>query len=158
MDARETLRSGDPSGALETLKQEVRKAPRDARLRTFLFQMFCVTAEWDRALNQLAVVAELDKLALTMAQAYRAAIRCEMLRERVFAGARTPTVFGQPEPWMPLLFEANRLLAAGNPEDAARLRDAAFEQAPASPARSTVAPSSGSPTPTSGSARCWRRS
>ena len=131
MDARETLRSGDLRGALELLKQEVRKAPRDPRLRTFLFQLFCVSAEWDRALNQLAVIAELDPLAIPMAQAYRAAIRCEMLRERVFAGTRTPTVFGQPEPWMPLLFEANRLLAAGAPEDAARLRDSAFEQAQA---------------------------
>ena len=131
MDARETLRSGDPRGALALLKQEVRCAPRDPRLRTFLFQMFCAFAEWDRALTQLTVVAELDPQALPMAQAYRAAIRCEMLREAVFAGARTPTVLGQPEPWMPLLFEANRLLAAGNPVEAARLRDAAFEQAPA---------------------------
>jgi type VI secretion system protein ImpE len=131
MDAREALRSGDPRAALDQLKGEVRRAPRDARLRTFLFQMFCVFAEWDRALNQLAVCAELDPLALPMAQAYRAAIRCEMLRERVFAGVRTPTVLGDPEPWMPLLFEANRLLAAGRGDEAARLRDDAFEAAPA---------------------------
>ena len=43
MDALETLRSGDVLGALDVLKQDVRKAPRDPRLRTFLFQMFCVT-------------------------------------------------------------------------------------------------------------------
>lgn len=131
MDARETLRSGDPRAALDTLKQEVRRAPRDARLRTFLFQMFCVFGEWERALNQLAVAAELDPMALPMSQAYRATIRCEMLRERVFDGRRTPTVFGDPEPWMPLLLEANRLLAGGNPEQAASVRDDAFEQAPA---------------------------
>jgi type VI secretion system protein ImpE len=131
MDARETLRTGDPRTALEQLKQEVRKAPRDARLRTFLFQMFCVFGEWDRALTQLAAAAELDEAAVSMAQAYRTAIRCEILRARVFAGVRTPTVFGQPEPWIPLLVEANRLLAAGHPEQAAGLRDEAFEQAPA---------------------------
>jgi len=131
MDARDRLRSGELSGALDQLKQEVRKSPRDARLRTFLFQLFCITGEWDRALNQLAVAAELDTTAQPMAQAYRAAIRCEMLREKVFAGTRTPTVFGEPEPWMPLLIEANRLLAAGNPDQAAQLRDEAFEQAPA---------------------------
>ena len=44
--------------------------------------------EWDRALTQLTAAAELDPLAVPMAQTYRAAIRCEMLRERVFAGAR----------------------------------------------------------------------
>ena len=58
-DARDVLRSGDPRAALEQLKQEVRKAPRDARLRTFLFQMFCVFGEWERAVTQLTVAAEL---------------------------------------------------------------------------------------------------
>ncbi len=130
MDAQAILRAGDPHAALAQLKQEVRQAPRDARLRTFLFQLFCIVGEWDRALNQLVVAAELDATAQPMAQAYRAAIRCEILRERVFAGTRSPTVFGDPEPWMPLLIEANRLLAQGNPAQAAPLRDAAFEQAP----------------------------
>jgi type VI secretion system protein ImpE len=131
MDARELLRSGEARGALEQLKREVRKAPRDVALRTFLFQMFCVFGEWDRAVTQLTAAAELDALALPMSQAYRAAIRCEMLRGRVFAGARTPTIFADPEPWMSLLVEANRVLAAGKPAEAAKLRDDAFEQAPA---------------------------
>src|SRR5215211_5966992 len=103
MDARQLLRDGDLQGARATLMQEVRKAPRDARLRTFLFQLFCVTAEWDRALTQLTVVAEFDHLALPMAQAYRMAIRCEVLREKVFRGERSPTVFGDPGDWLPLL-------------------------------------------------------
>jgi type VI secretion system protein ImpE len=144
-DARALLRAEGPRAALERLKLEVRKAPRDARLRTFLFQLFCVFAEWDRALNQLTVANELtgvdpaNPLALPMAQmaeAYRAAIRCEMLRERVFSGTRTPTILGQPEPWMPQLIEANRVLATAGADAAARrraaeLRDAAFEAAPA---------------------------
>ena len=53
MDARELLRSGDARAALEQLKQEVRKAPRDVALRTFLFQMFCVFGEWERAVTQV---------------------------------------------------------------------------------------------------------
>ncbi len=130
MDARETLRSGDVQGALAGLKQEVRMAPRDARLRTFLFQVFCITGEWDRALTQLSVAAELDPLALPMAQAYHTAIRCEVLREKVFRGERSPTVLGDPGAWVPLLIEATRLLANGRPEEAARLRDAAFDAAP----------------------------
>jgi type VI secretion system protein ImpE len=130
LDARETLRSGDVQGALDILKQEVRRAPGDARLRTFLFQLFCVTGEWERALTQLAVAAELDPMAAEMAQAYQAAIRCELLREKVFRGERSPTVLGDPGPWLPLLIEATRLLAAGQADEAARLRDAAFEAAP----------------------------
>ena len=88
-------------------------------------------AEWDRALTQLGVAAELDPASLSMSQAYRAAIRCEMLRERVFAGQRTPTVLGQPESWMSLLIEATRAVAVGRGEEAAALRDAAFADAPA---------------------------
>jgi type VI secretion system protein ImpE len=129
MDALEQLRSGDVLGALDALKQDVRKAPRDPRLRTFLFQMFCVTAEWDRALTQLTAAAELDPTALPMAQTYRAAIRCEMLRESVFRGERSPTVLGDPGPWLPMLIEAVRLLASGKPDDAAQLRDTAFDAA-----------------------------
>ncbi len=135
MDAREILRSGDLLGAIEQLKQEVRRAPRDAKLRTFLFQAFCVTGAWDRALTQLGVAAELDPAAIPMAQAYRAAIRCEVLRGRIFDGKRSPTIFGQPENWMSLLVEANRVLAAGKPEEALSLRDAAFDEAPAVPAK-----------------------
>jgi type VI secretion system protein ImpE len=129
-DALETLRLGDVQGALASLKEEVRKAPRDARLRTFLFQMFCITGEWDRALTQLSAAAELDPLTLPMAQTYRTAIRCEMLREKVFRGENSPTVLGDPGPWLPLLIEATKLLAQGRPEQATELREQAFAAAP----------------------------
>lgn len=133
IDARALLQGGDARAALETLKQQVRKSPREATLRTFLFQMFCVFGEWDRALTQLTVAAELDPLALPMAETYRTLIRCELLRDSVFAGTRTPILFGHPEPWVPLLLEANRALAAGAYAKAAALRDQAFEQAEAMP-------------------------
>ena len=139
-DARDMLLAGDPRGALDRLKQEVRKAPREATLRTFLFQLFCIFGEWDRALTQLSVASDLDALALPMAETYRTLIRCEMLRDSVFRGARTPTLFGHPQPWVPLLLEANRALAAGNPEAAATLRDDAFEQAPTTPGTANDTP------------------
>ena len=129
MDARQRLHDGDARGALDALKQEVRKAPRDAPLRTFLFQMFCIFGEWDRALAQLTVAAELDPIALPMAETYRTLIRCELVRQGVFGGTRTPTLFGHPQPWVPLLLEANRALAAGAHAAAASLRDQAFDQA-----------------------------
>jgi type VI secretion system protein ImpE len=130
-DARALLRAGDPRAALEQLKQQVRAAPRDARLRVFLFQLFCVVGEWQRAVGQLTVAAQLDPAALAMAQAYREVIRCEVTRARVFAGTRAPLIFGEPAPWMSLLVEALRLFAAGEAAAAAGLRDDAFEQAPA---------------------------
>ena len=131
MDSLASLRDGDLQAALAHVKQDVRNAPREARHRIFLFQLFCVSGEWDRAITQLTVASELDPLAIPMMQAYQAAIRCEMLRARVFAGARSPTVFGDPQPWMSLLIEANRRLAAGADAEAAGLRDSAFEAAEA---------------------------
>ena len=133
MSSRDLLAAGHLLPALDALKGEVRAAPREPTLRVFLFQMFCITGEWDRALAQLTVASELDALALPMAETYRVLIRCERLREGVFAGRRSPTVFGHPEPWVPLLLEANRALAAGAAAAAATLRDQAFEQAPAVP-------------------------
>src|SRR4051794_12965607 len=94
--AREQLRAGDLASALTSLKQEVRRAPRDPGLRTFLFQMFCIAGQWDRALAQLAAAAEIDPAAQPMARTYELAIRCEVLREKVFRGERTPTVLGDP--------------------------------------------------------------
>ena len=129
IDARALLEAGGLTDAFARLKQDVRQAPRDPRLRTFLFQMFCISGEWERALTQLTVAAELDPLALPMAEAYRTLIRCEGVRETVFAGRRTPTVFGHPLPWIPSLIEANRLLATGAHEAASQLRDDAFSVA-----------------------------
>jgi type VI secretion system protein ImpE len=77
------------------------------------------------------VSAELDPLALSMAQTYREAIICEVYREKVFAGEKSPLVFGEPQDWVALSIEALRLLAGGRADDAAALRAKAFEAAPA---------------------------
>jgi type VI secretion system protein ImpE len=127
------LCQGDPEAALAALQAEVRANPADARLRIFLFQLLAVLGNWERALNQLNVAAELDAKALAMAQMYREALQCESLRAEVFAGNKSPVVFGQPEPWLALLIESLLVAARGNPNAATSLREQAFDQAPASP-------------------------
>lgn len=125
------LRTGEPEAALAALQAAVRANPADARLRIFLFQLLAVLGSWERALNQLNVAAELDAKALAMAQMYREALQCESLRAEVFAGRKSPVVFGQPEPWLALLIESLLVAARGNQEAASRLHEQAFEQAPA---------------------------
>jgi type VI secretion system protein ImpE len=125
------LRMGDPAQALKALQDEVRAKPADAKKRIFLFQLLCVLGQWERALNQLNVAATLDVSALAMAQTYREAIQCELLRAEVFAGRKVPMLFGQPEPWIALLIEALLREGQGSAADARALRDQAFEQAPA---------------------------
>lgn len=135
MDSRVALQAGDVRLASDLLRSDVRRSPRDAKLRVYLFQLLCITGEWDRALNQLSVVGELDPSALPMVRTYEIAIRCEVLRQKVFAGERTPTVFGEPGEWLPLLIEALRLSATGRNGDAVALRASAFDQASAIRAR-----------------------
>ncbi len=131
MTAEELLRQGRLNEALSALKDQVRKEPANAKLRIFLFQLQAIQGDWERALTQLNTAAELDASALAMAQMYREALRCEALRAEVFAGRRTPLVFGEPPPWLGLLVEALRLAAAGSHAAAQPLRDQAFEAAPA---------------------------
>jgi type VI secretion system protein ImpE len=131
MSAEELLRQGRLGEALAALKDQVRKDAANPKLRVFLFQMLAVQGDWDRALVQLNTAADLDASTLAMAQMYREALNCEALRAEVFAGRRTPLVFGEPPPWFGLLLEALRLTAEGNVAAAQPLRDQAFAVAPA---------------------------
>ncbi|SFH79695.1 type VI secretion system accessory protein TagJ [Albimonas pacifica] len=138
--AEDRLKGGDLDGALAELTADVRRAPGDARLRVFLFQLLCLRGEWRRALVQLRTCATLDPEAETMARAYREAIACELWREEVFAGRRTPVVVGEPAPWTAWLVEALRRDAAGEAAAADALRAQAFEAAPATPGAAQGAP------------------
>lgn len=129
--AEAALRAGDPRTALARLTEAVRAKPADAKLRTFLTQLLSVLGQWERAHAQLNVVAELDKLAIPMRETVGHAIRCELLRAQVFAGRRTPVVFGQPEAWVAQLIESLRQHADGQDALAADLAAQAFDAAPA---------------------------
>jgi type VI secretion system protein ImpE len=129
----EHLRAGDPDAALLALQDRVRAQPAEVKHRIFLFQLLCVLGDWKRAITQLKVCGEMEPLALPMAQTYREAIICEVYREKVFAGEKDPLVFGKPQEWMAPLMEAVKLLAQGKPDEAAQLRQKAFDEAPATP-------------------------
>ena len=129
--AEQSLRDGDPQAALKLLQEEIRGKSNDPKLRVFLFQLLSVLGQWDRALNQLEVAANLDAATLAMAQTYREAVRCEVLRAQVFAGNKSPMVFGQPEQWLALLIESLLLSGRGQIRESDALRARAFEEAPA---------------------------
>jgi type VI secretion system protein ImpE len=131
MSADQLLREGKLDEALAALTQQVRAKPADAKLRTFLFQLLCVQGQWERALTQLNVAGEMDAGTLAMVNTYREGIRCEMLRAEIFAGKRSPLIFGQPDEWLALLMQALALTAAGKHVPAAELRAKALEAAPA---------------------------
>ncbi len=127
--AQEYVRNGDLQGGLSELKNHIRDNPADAASRIFLFQLFAVKGDWDRALTQLNVAADMDNSALLMAQTCRELINCEDFRESVFQGERAPLVFGEPETWVATLIQALGPVAAGDGVVAAELASAAFDTA-----------------------------
>jgi type VI secretion system protein ImpE len=135
MSAAESLRTGDLESALRQLQEDVKREPGKADHRIFLFQLLTVMGQWERALKQLQVIAELDPQALSMVQTYREAIRCEVLRGHVFGGRRAPTLMGEPPGWVALLVEALRVTAESELAHAQSLRAEAFEAAEPTPGR-----------------------
>lgn len=129
-DAEQALHAGDPRAALAKLTEAVRAKPADKALRIFLSQLLCVLGQWERAHTQINVVADLDKLAIPMRETVGHAIRCELMRAQVFAGKRTPMVFGQPDQWLALLIESLLQKGQGDEAQSQDLAARAFEAAP----------------------------
>ena len=131
MDAQSLLQAGDLSGALSEVQQQVKRQPAESRHRIFLFQVRCILGDWDRAMTQLGVLEGLAAENLPLVRTYSAAIQCERLRTDVFNASRSPIVFGEPQQWLALLLDSNRLLAEGNVTEAENVRAEALEAAPA---------------------------
>jgi type VI secretion system protein ImpE len=132
MNSAELVQAGQLEAGLSALQAEIRTKPEDIRLRIFLFQLNCVLGRFDKALTQLQVISSLNAETMLLAQIFRPVIACELLRREVFAGRRTPIIFGEPVEWLGLLIRANELLAKGEFLAAAESRSQAFEGAPAS--------------------------
>ncbi|MBP7148213.1 MAG: tetratricopeptide repeat protein [Acidobacteria bacterium] len=133
MQADDLLREGNPRAALASLQEAVRRDPASSAYRVFLFQLLALNGEWERAGTQLEVLAKMDPATSAMGIAYSAALNSEVLRAEIFAGRRTPLVFGEPEEWVAWLVQALKLDAEGKPRAAAELRARAFDAAPAVP-------------------------
>jgi type VI secretion system protein ImpE len=126
----ECLRAGQLDDCLGLLQDQVRRNPASREYRTFLFQLQAVLGQWQRALNQLQVLADMGSDLEPMVRTYREAVQCEALRAEVFAGRRSPLLFGEPEPWTALMLKALQLDAGGPNAEAEALRAQALELAP----------------------------
>lgn len=129
MNADEFLKQGRLDDALQSLQEQVRAEPSEARHRIFLFQLMCVVGQWERAIKQLRLCGQLDPSALAMVHTYSDAVQCEVLRKQVFKGERSPLVFGEPQQWLAELSEALRLDGQGDSAAAGALRMEVFDKA-----------------------------
>ncbi|MDD1607992.1 MAG: type VI secretion system protein ImpE [Methylococcaceae bacterium NSP1-2] len=131
LNSEQALKDGNLEQALADIQQLIRKDPANSKHRIYLFQLYSVLGQWEKALNQLNVLADMDASTLAMVQTYREALRCEVLRKEIFAGLKTPLIFGNPQQWIALLQQALKLTAAHQYKEARTLRNEAFELAPA---------------------------
>ena len=132
MPAEQLLKEGRLDETLAELQEQVRREPANAKHRLFLFQLLAVLGQWDRALTQLQVVSEMEPSGLLLNAMYGPALQSEALRAEIFAGNRSPVVFGEPEEWMGWMVQACRIEGQGQAKEAGALREKAFEAAPTS--------------------------
>jgi type VI secretion system protein ImpE len=132
MTAEQLLKDGRLDEALNELKKAVREEPANAKSRVFLFQLLSVFGDWKRASTQLEVLAEMDSDSMMLARIFEPILICEAIRADVFAGNRTPIIFGEPPEWIGSLVQAMELFGKGKFKAGGELRDKAFEAAPMS--------------------------
>ena len=131
MTPEELLKKGLLDEALKALQTKVRANPADPRLRVFLFQLFSVLGDWKRAGTQLQVLAEMDSNSMMLARLFEPVLLCEAFRADVFAGKRTPIIFGEPPEWIGFLAQAMEHFGRDEFKAGTELRNQAFEAAPA---------------------------
>lgn len=107
----------------------IRKDPADVKYRVALSQLYMATRQWQKASDQLERAAQIAPACLPLAAAYNEAIRCEMLRSRVFTGERSPTIQESAPGWLKMLTSALREQASNNLEQATQMRNQAFDEA-----------------------------
>jgi type VI secretion system protein ImpE len=132
-DADELLKSGDIDGARAALVEAVKRGPSDQPARMFLFQLLCVSGEWDKAAAQLRALAQLSPEAQMLAVTYNMAIEAERFRAKVFAGEAQPALLVSSSVWAGDLAGALAALTQGRLAEAEAMRDAAFDAAPDTP-------------------------
>lgn len=130
MIAEQLLKDGRPDEALKDLQKVVRDDPANAKARVFLFQLLSVLGDWKRADTQLQVLSEMDSDSMMLSRIFEPILPCEAIRANVFAGKRTPIIFGEPPEWIGSLVQAMELFGKGEFRAGIELRDKAFDAAP----------------------------
>jgi type VI secretion system protein ImpE len=130
MIAEQFLKDGRPDEALKDLQNAVRDDPANPKPRVFLFQLLSVLGDWKRADTQLKVLSEMDSDSMMLSRIFEPVLPCEAIRTDVFAGKRTPIIFGEPPEWVGSLVQAMELFGKGEFRAGIELRDKAFEAAP----------------------------
>ncbi len=111
---------------------QVKAEPGNMDVRWQLCKLYCLQADWDRALRQLETLEKIDSESNKQQELYKNLLLSERLRESVLGGERKAgSLEGTLPEWTELLQEANGLFQRGEHEKAENLRQQALEQATA---------------------------
>jgi len=119
MNAREFLKNGDLTQAIEQAQHDVRARPLDSRDRMFLFELLCFAGQWDRATRQLDTLEQLsaDSAAGDLVLC-RELLSAQEERERFLSAGKPPRFFIEPPSTVATTLDAWDRLRAGEPAEA----------------------------------------
>jgi type VI secretion system protein ImpE len=130
MDIKELLKSGDLNKAIETVTQQIKNNPTQPGLRTALFELLCLTGEWDRAEKQLQVVSHQDSSLSLGVQVFINNIKAERSRQQLFEKGVAPHFLTEPPRYADMLVEAIQAYNSGDLAKSRQLMDQADEERP----------------------------
>lgn len=130
MNAEKFLRSGDLNSCRQDLFIEIKQKPNDVKLRIFLFQLFCIEENWEKALIQLDIIKGLDDSTLAMVNTYEQLIASERMRERALKGEAPINIFGKDSDWSSHYLNALGLLNQGRVNESYSVIESGAELAP----------------------------
>jgi type VI secretion system protein ImpE len=130
-EAKELLAAGHLEEASAALLRQVKANPNDSASRTFLFELSCLSGDWDRAERQLDVIGQQSTEAQLGVMVYRANINAERERRRVFAEGVQPHFLREPPAYVDLCVTALNQVKGGLTKEARATLDRAEEERPA---------------------------
>lgn len=131
MQAKELFAAGKLNEAIAELVNEVKANPNDVARRTFLFELSCFAGDWERAERQLDVIGHQSTQAELGVMVYRANIKAEQERRRVFAEGVQPHFLQEPPAYVDLQVAAVNQIRQGQLVEARATLDRAEEERPA---------------------------
>lgn len=123
MTAKELFDAGKLTAAIDQLNQDVKSHPADSHSRTFLFELLCLSGDYDRAERQLDAIVKLggDVSVEVGAQVYRNTLEAERARHKLFSeGGRPGFLTDQPQ-YVSLHLDAMKMLVENRPAEAKAL-------------------------------------
>ena len=129
--AKELFEAARLNEAIEQVTNEVKANPVDTSRRTFLFELLCFAGEWERAEKQLDVIGHQSTQAELGAMIYRANIKAENERRRLYAEGVQPHFLKEPPAYVDLNITALNQLRQGQLAEARSTLDRAEEERPA---------------------------